>query len=395
MLELVRAVRGLRETFRLRGAARPPVLLQCPEPAHDWLELLGPAFQTLSGAGPVELLPPGAEPGPGWVGAPAGSGNFVHLRIQGSLADDVITVSDVIKDSDVIVDSDVIASHRGSGITDDVIIPESDVSHDVTTPGDIITAGCGFIDDVTVSHDVTDDVTAESDFPRDLDDLTDDVITLHDITDDVITLHDITDDIIAPDSDIADDVTAWGEATPPLPGDNDVTEGNDITGDISTGVDDVIPVGRLLDDVTEDDDVTFPGPTDDVITGDDVTSSLLGDVTADLDGTWDELADDVTADDVTADDDITPFLPLDRPPSPDNDDVTDDVTDDITPGAEQPLLGPAPSSHDITDDVTAATPREGGAGPAPPGCPLLFVALLCLLLALLLLAGLCAVINAN
>uniref|UniRef100_A0A8C3UIK7 Valine--tRNA ligase, mitochondrial n=1 Tax=Catharus ustulatus TaxID=91951 RepID=A0A8C3UIK7_CATUS len=58
------------------------VLLQCPEPARDWLEPLGPAFQTLSGAGPVELLPPGAEPGPGWVGAPAGSGNFVHLRIQ-------------------------------------------------------------------------------------------------------------------------------------------------------------------------------------------------------------------------------------------------------------------------------------------------------------------------
>ncbi|XP_032940007.1 valine--tRNA ligase, mitochondrial [Catharus ustulatus] len=85
MLELVRAARGLRETFRLGGAARPPVLLQCPEPARDWLEPLGPAFQTLSGAGPVELLPPGAEPGPGWVGAPAGSGNFVHLRIQGLL----------------------------------------------------------------------------------------------------------------------------------------------------------------------------------------------------------------------------------------------------------------------------------------------------------------------
>ncbi|KAM3657975.1 LOW QUALITY PROTEIN: valine--tRNA ligase, mitochondrial-like [Ammospiza maritima maritima] len=82
MLELVRAVRGLRENFRVRGAARPPVLLQCPEPAPDWLEPLGPAFRTLSRAGPVELLPLGAEPGPGWAGAPAGSGTFVHLRIQ-------------------------------------------------------------------------------------------------------------------------------------------------------------------------------------------------------------------------------------------------------------------------------------------------------------------------
>nr|XP_054510183.1 valine--tRNA ligase, mitochondrial-like [Agelaius phoeniceus] len=42
MLELVRAVRGLRETLRLGGAARPPVLVQIPEPAHDWLEQLGP-----------------------------------------------------------------------------------------------------------------------------------------------------------------------------------------------------------------------------------------------------------------------------------------------------------------------------------------------------------------
>ncbi|XP_041276173.1 valine--tRNA ligase, mitochondrial-like [Onychostruthus taczanowskii] len=82
MLELVRAVRGLRETFRLGGAARPPVLVQCPDLAHDWLQQLGPAFQTLSGAGPVQLLPPGEEPGPGWAGAPAGSGSFVHLRIQ-------------------------------------------------------------------------------------------------------------------------------------------------------------------------------------------------------------------------------------------------------------------------------------------------------------------------
>ncbi|XP_071276542.1 valine--tRNA ligase, mitochondrial isoform X2 [Agelaius tricolor] len=83
MLELVRAVRGLRETLRLGGAARPPVLVQIPEPAHDWLEQLGPAFQTLSRAGPVELLPLGAEPGPGWAGAKAASGAFVHLRIQG------------------------------------------------------------------------------------------------------------------------------------------------------------------------------------------------------------------------------------------------------------------------------------------------------------------------
>ncbi|XP_066065479.1 valine--tRNA ligase, mitochondrial-like, partial [Chamaea fasciata] len=86
MLELVRAARGLRETFRLGGGARPPVLVQCPEPARDWLEPLGPAFQALSGAGPVQLLPPGAGPGPGWAGAPAGPGTFVHLRIQG-LAD--------------------------------------------------------------------------------------------------------------------------------------------------------------------------------------------------------------------------------------------------------------------------------------------------------------------
>ncbi|XP_068034516.1 valine--tRNA ligase, mitochondrial [Anomalospiza imberbis] len=83
MLDLVRAVRGLRETLRLGGAARPPVLVQCPEPARDWLEPLGPAFRTLSGAGPVQFLPLGAEPGPGWVGAPAASGTFVHLRIQG------------------------------------------------------------------------------------------------------------------------------------------------------------------------------------------------------------------------------------------------------------------------------------------------------------------------
>ncbi|XP_062368246.1 valine--tRNA ligase, mitochondrial [Cinclus cinclus] len=83
MLELVRAVRGLRETFGLRGASRPPVLVQCQEPARDWLEPLGSAFQALSGAGPVQLLPPGAEPGPGWAGAPAASGTFVHLRIQG------------------------------------------------------------------------------------------------------------------------------------------------------------------------------------------------------------------------------------------------------------------------------------------------------------------------
>ncbi|XP_048148994.1 valine--tRNA ligase, mitochondrial isoform X2 [Corvus hawaiiensis] len=74
---------GLRETFRLGGAARPPVLVQCPEPARDWLEPLGPAFRTLSGAGPVRLLPPGAGPGPGWAGAPAGPGTFVHLQIQG------------------------------------------------------------------------------------------------------------------------------------------------------------------------------------------------------------------------------------------------------------------------------------------------------------------------
>nr|XP_021410584.1 valine--tRNA ligase, mitochondrial-like [Lonchura striata domestica] len=69
MLELVRAVRGLRESLRLGGAARPPdggprggshivgvvfpaVLVQCPEPDRDWLEPLGPALQALSGAGP-------------------------------------------------------------------------------------------------------------------------------------------------------------------------------------------------------------------------------------------------------------------------------------------------------------------------------------------------------
>ncbi|XP_064262134.1 LOW QUALITY PROTEIN: valine--tRNA ligase, mitochondrial-like [Passer domesticus] len=82
MLELVRAVRGLREALRLGGAARPPVLVQGPELAHDWLEQLGPAFRMLSGAGPVQLLPPGVEPGPGWAGAPAASGTFVHLRLQ-------------------------------------------------------------------------------------------------------------------------------------------------------------------------------------------------------------------------------------------------------------------------------------------------------------------------
>lgn len=64
------------------GRGFPAVLVQCPEPDRDWLEQLGPAFQTLSGAGPVQLLPLGAEPGPGWAGAPAGSGTFVHLWIQ-------------------------------------------------------------------------------------------------------------------------------------------------------------------------------------------------------------------------------------------------------------------------------------------------------------------------
>nr|XP_041568648.1 valine--tRNA ligase, mitochondrial isoform X1 [Taeniopygia guttata] len=82
MLELVRTARGLRQTLRLGGAARPPVLVQCPEADRDWLEPLGPAFQALSRAGPVRFLPPGAEPGPGWAGAAAPSGTFVHLRAQ-------------------------------------------------------------------------------------------------------------------------------------------------------------------------------------------------------------------------------------------------------------------------------------------------------------------------
>ncbi|XP_039569001.1 valine--tRNA ligase, mitochondrial, partial [Passer montanus] len=591
MLELVRAVRGLREALRLGGAARPPVLVQGPELAHDWLEQLGPAFRTLSGAGPVQLLPPGAEPGPGWAGAPAASGTFVHLSLQGApdrpreprgtaaapaatsgtrvssvtcvspechlchlchlchpwppqgfgdsgvttpgdlgdtgdsdvtclrdtgdlgdvgdigdgdvtapgdipafgdsdvtalrdlgdLGDsDVITPrgagdgdfgalvavacraggititvvapppeeeeapdddviaydvtaageggdvtegrgspspppsgditaeGDVTADvtggddvtssapeptlaGDVIAGSDVIASHPGGGIADDVTTSRSDIA------GDVIAPGCDLIDDIAVSRDLTDDVTTESGFPRDLDDVIDDVITLHDLTDDVIIPEsDGTDDII--ECGFPDDVIAWGEVT--APPSSDVIDGaigveagiDDVIGICHAPplpgddvIDDVIPGGHLLDDITHrdaltddvtesDNDVTSPGlgplPADDVITADDVTSSLLGDVTGDLDAAWDDLADDVTADDVTADDDVTPFLPLDCPPGPE--DIDDDVTDDVTPGAEQPLLGTAPfgrrhdAGDDVSDDITEDAPRGGG-GRGHPG----------------------------
>ncbi|XP_065718177.2 valine--tRNA ligase, mitochondrial [Patagioenas fasciata] len=86
MLEVARAVRGLRDILGLRGA-RPPVAVLCPAPIPDWLPALGPALQVLAGAGSLELLPPGAEPpvGPGWVGAPAGNGSHVFIGLQGLL----------------------------------------------------------------------------------------------------------------------------------------------------------------------------------------------------------------------------------------------------------------------------------------------------------------------
>ncbi|XP_050190359.1 valine--tRNA ligase, mitochondrial-like, partial [Myiozetetes cayanensis] len=85
MLEVVRVLRGLRETFRL-GGTRPQVLVRCPEQTRDWLQELGPAFRALSGAGSVRFLPLGAEPGPGWAAAPAGEQTWAYLGLQG-LAD--------------------------------------------------------------------------------------------------------------------------------------------------------------------------------------------------------------------------------------------------------------------------------------------------------------------
>uniref|UniRef100_A0A8V5GZV4 Valine--tRNA ligase, mitochondrial n=1 Tax=Melopsittacus undulatus TaxID=13146 RepID=A0A8V5GZV4_MELUD len=84
MLEVVRAVRALRDTLRL-GAARPPVAVQCPAETRDWLEPLGPTLRTLAQAGPLKLLPLGAgpEPGLGWVKAPAGPDTHVLLCLQG------------------------------------------------------------------------------------------------------------------------------------------------------------------------------------------------------------------------------------------------------------------------------------------------------------------------
>ncbi|XP_074023573.1 valine--tRNA ligase, mitochondrial, partial [Numenius arquata] len=114
MLEAVRAARGLRDTFRL-GRARPPacprgsamlgergksvggghvgrrgypsmpcaVAVCCPTEARDWLTALGPALRALAQAGPLELLPPGAGPGPGWVGAPAGPRLHLYLCLRG------------------------------------------------------------------------------------------------------------------------------------------------------------------------------------------------------------------------------------------------------------------------------------------------------------------------
>ncbi|KAM6289187.1 LOW QUALITY PROTEIN: valine--tRNA ligase, mitochondrial-like, partial [Aegotheles albertisi] len=86
LLEVVKAARGLREGLGL-GPARPPVAVQCPAEARDWLEPLGPALQALVRAGPVRLLPPGAEPelelGPDWLGAPAGPGLSVYLGLGG------------------------------------------------------------------------------------------------------------------------------------------------------------------------------------------------------------------------------------------------------------------------------------------------------------------------
>ncbi|KAK2511286.1 hypothetical protein Q9966_016667 [Columba livia] len=86
MLEVVRAARGLRDVFGLRGA-RPPVAVRCPAPGPDWLSALGPTLQALAGAGSLKLLPPGAEPpmGPGWVGAPAGNDTHVFIGLQGLL----------------------------------------------------------------------------------------------------------------------------------------------------------------------------------------------------------------------------------------------------------------------------------------------------------------------
>ncbi|KAK2510607.1 hypothetical protein Q9233_017578 [Columba guinea] len=153
MLEVVRAARGLRDVFGLRGA-RPPVAVRCPAPGPDWLSALGPTLQALAGAGSLKLLPPGAEPpmGPGWVGAPAGNDTHVFIglqvRVRGDAAADV---------------TDDVTSNKGAVIPESDVLPEGDVRDDVTRApalGDIA-------DDVTPEDDdVTDDVIAGEEWPQ-------------------------------------------------------------------------------------------------------------------------------------------------------------------------------------------------------------------------------------
>ena len=62
----------------------PIVAVRCPAALQDAMLDLSPTLQALAHAGPVELLPQGAGPevGPGWVGAPAGTGIHVHICLQ-------------------------------------------------------------------------------------------------------------------------------------------------------------------------------------------------------------------------------------------------------------------------------------------------------------------------
>ncbi|XP_027562756.1 valine--tRNA ligase, mitochondrial-like [Neopelma chrysocephalum] len=68
---------------RVWGDYESQALVICPDQTRHWLQELGPALRALSGAGSVELLPPGAEPGPGWAAAPAGDRTWAYLGLQG------------------------------------------------------------------------------------------------------------------------------------------------------------------------------------------------------------------------------------------------------------------------------------------------------------------------
>ncbi|XP_031465978.1 valine--tRNA ligase, mitochondrial-like [Phasianus colchicus] len=66
----------------------PIVAVRCPAALQDAMLDLSPTLQALAQAGPVELLPQGAGPevgpevGPGWVGAPTGTGIHVYICLQ-------------------------------------------------------------------------------------------------------------------------------------------------------------------------------------------------------------------------------------------------------------------------------------------------------------------------